>query len=219
MTGVIGPCYLYPVGGDSRSAVLAPCGRTRPNGASPSGWPACPKSAGRSWKAGFRAAFCLCGGQARLRLPLRHPASGHPHRQKAPRQAQPHQQICLRNTRCGRWNPSPRPTLTDCLKMNELWHQENEGYEGELTFEEDGEALKKCISHYDQMGLDGLLLRSKGARCWPSPWGSPWGPPTPMTCTSKRPSPKFPGPIPDQPGVCPLGADALSPDPVSEPGG
>ncbi len=59
--------------------------------------------------------------------------------------------------------------------MNELWHQENEGYEGELTFEEDGEALKKCISHYDQMGLDGLLLRSEGGKVLAFTMGEPMG--------------------------------------------
>ena len=59
--------------------------------------------------------------------------------------------------------------------MNELWHRENEGYEGEETFEEDGVALQKCMAHYDQMGLDGLLLRSEGGKVLAFTMGEPMG--------------------------------------------
>ena len=52
--------------------------------------------------------------------------------------------------------------LAECLKMNDAWHRENEGYDGEDTFEEDGDALIKSMAHYEQMGLDGLLLRAGG---------------------------------------------------------
>ena len=53
-------------------------------------------------------------------------------------------------------------TLPECLAMDERWYRENLGYDGDETMQEDGVALKKCMAHYDKMGLDGCLLRAGG---------------------------------------------------------
>lgn len=160
MTGVIGPCYLYPVGGDSRSAILA----LRADAAQ-RGEPfrlAC-MSAQR--KAELETWFpdCFVFDEDRPgfdylydieRLATLTGKKLHGKRNHINKFESEHPQWSV--------EPITRDNLADCLHMNELWHRENEGYDGEITFEEDGVALQKCMAHYDQMGLDGLLLRSEG---------------------------------------------------------
>ena len=160
MTGAIGPCYLYPVGGDSRAAVLA----LRADAAE-RGIPfqlACLSEPRRQeledWFPG-----CFAYGEDR---------DGYDYLYDIGRLAslagkklhgkRNHINKFLSTHPVWSVEPITPDNLSDCLAMNRRWHRENEGYDGEKTFEEDGAALEKCIAHYDRMGLDGLLLRSEG---------------------------------------------------------
>lgn len=173
MTGVIGPCYLYPVGGDSRSAVLALREDAAQRG-EPFRLACLSKERKEELEGWFPGCFVFAEDRPGFdylydiqRLATLTGKKLHGKRNHINKFVSEHPV----------WEVEPitPANLTDCLKMNELWHQENEGYEGELTFEEDGEALKKCISHYDQMGLDGLLLRSEGGKVLAFTMGEPMG--------------------------------------------
>ena len=60
------------------------------------------------------------------------------------------------------FEPITAANLTECMAMDEQWYQENLGYDGDETLREDGVALRKCMAHYDRMGLEGCLLRAAG---------------------------------------------------------
>lgn len=159
MTGVIGPCYLYPVGGDSRAAILelradaAERGEpfrlgclSRRRQAELEGWfPGC--FAFAEDRPGFDYLYDI-QRLATLTGKKLHGKRNHINKFVAEHPV---------------WSVEPitPANLSDCLSMNRRWHRENEGYDGEVTFEEDGAALEKCIAHYDRMGLDGLLLRAE----------------------------------------------------------
>lgn len=52
--------------------------------------------------------------------------------------------------------------LPECRKMDEEWYRENRGYQGDDTLVDEGAALKLAFDAYEELGLDGGLLRSGG---------------------------------------------------------
>ncbi|MCI8593625.1 MAG: DUF2156 domain-containing protein [Oscillospiraceae bacterium] len=72
------------------------------------------------------------------------------------------------------FEPITAANLTECIAMDERWYQENLGYDGDETLREDGVALRKCMAHYDRMGLEGCLLRA-GGRVVAFTMGEPMG--------------------------------------------
>ena len=160
MTGVIGPCYLYPVGGDSRAAVLA-----LRKDAAERGEPfrlACLSSQRRAELEGwFPGCFVFDEDRPGFdylydieRLSTLTGKKLHGKRNHINKFVSEHPEWSV--------EPITPDNLAECLDMNERWHQENAQEDDTATFEEDGVALKKCMDHYPQMGLDGLLLRSEG---------------------------------------------------------
>lgn len=160
MTGVIGPCYLYPVGGDSRAAVLA-----LRKDAAERGEPfrlACLSSQRRAELEGwFPGCFVFDEDRPGFdylydieRLSTLTGKKLHGKRNHINKFVSEHPEWSV--------EPITPDNLAQCLDMNERWHQENAQEDDTATFEEDGVALKKCMAHYPQMGLDGLLLRSEG---------------------------------------------------------
>ena len=160
MTGSLGPCYLFPVGGDIRAAVLALREDARQRG--DRFQLACMSDEHRaeleSWFPGCFEYTDDRNGYDYLydieRLATLKGKKLHGKRNHINKFLTEHPD----------WTGEPitAENLQECLSMNELWHKENEGYDGEETFEEDGAALQKCAAHYDKMGMEGYLIRVDG---------------------------------------------------------
>ena len=160
MTGVIGPCYLYPVGGDTKAAILAlaqdaaergeplrlGCLSAERRDELESFFPGCFEF--NEDRDGFDYLYDI-QRLATLTGKKLHGKRNHINKFLAEYPDWSTEPITMEN-------------LAECLKMNDAWHRENEGYDGEDTFEEDGDALIRSMAHYEQMGLDGLLLRAGG---------------------------------------------------------
>ena len=160
MTGAIGLCYLYPVGGDERAALTALQEDARERGERfqlaciseehiqkleqwfPGAFLFEPDRDGFDYLYDINRLCELTGKKL------------HGKRNHINRFLEEHPDWSF--------EPITAANLTECAAMDERWYQENLGYDGDETMREDGVALRKCIAHYDRMGLEGGLLRAGG---------------------------------------------------------
>ena len=160
MHGAIGPCYLYPVGGDVRAAILALREDARERGL-PFNMGCLTPEHIQQVEVWFPGCFAFEADRdgydylydierlATLRGKKLHGKRNHINRFLEENPDWAFEEITSDN-------------LADCLSMDELWFRENKGYAGDDTFEEDSLALHKVITDYDKMGLDGGLIRVDG---------------------------------------------------------
>ena len=160
MTGSIGLCYLYPAGGDERAALLALKEDAAARGERfqlacisqkhieklegwfPGKFRFEPDRDGFDYLYDIERLCTLTGKKL------------HGKRNHINRFLEEHPDWTF--------EPITAANLTECMAMDEQWYQENLGYDGDETLREDGVALRKCMAHYDRMGLEGCLLRAAG---------------------------------------------------------
>lgn len=170
MTGVIGPSYLYPVGGDARAAVLALAEDARERGeplrlgcltaehmAQLEGWfPDCFTFAPdrNGWDYLYRVERLATLSGKKL-----HGKRNHIHRFE-----ESNPDWCF--------EVLTPDNLPECVEMERQWALEN--LEGNSTLRADGAALARCMARFEEMGLEGGLIRV-GGRVIAFTMGEPMG--------------------------------------------
>ena len=160
MTGVFGPSYLYPVGGDEHRAILTLYADARERGNPLRLGCLTPQHLDRlnEWFPGrFHFHEDRFGWDYLYRVDKLASLSGkklHGKRNHIHRFEEAHPDWTF--------EVLTPDNLEECREMDRLWFAQNQGGEGAETFEADSKALAKCLDHYEEMGLEGGLIRAEG---------------------------------------------------------